>query len=174
MGREIRMVPPNWEHPKYTKDNAPNKNQIGQYIPMHDRDYETELQEWWDERQLWKEGKHETQLIDSQRDDPFYPPGTPYEDYAGTAPDPVYYRPTFTEEPTWYQVYQNVSEGTPLTPPFATKEELVEHLCTVGDDWDGPVSKEAAEKFVDSGYVPSMVLVPGRGILSGIESAVLD
>lgn len=70
-----------------------------------------------------------------------------------------------------WQVWETVSEGSPITPVFPTAEELVEHLCTVGTVWDQKnaqdfpyeglrlPTREQAEAFVKSGWVPSMVMV---------------
>lgn len=71
-----------------------------------------------------------------------------------------------------WQVWETVSEGSPVTPVFATAEELIEFLVNEGNKWDGPISREAAEKFVKgSGWVPSMVIADGK-MYKGIESAV--
>jgi hypothetical protein len=89
-------------------------------------------------------------------------------------------------EPTWYQVYETVSEGTPVTPPFETREELVEYLVENGDFWDqkrraegprggfqmpcAPWSRKSAESFVmGSGGAPSMVVTNGV-VQSGVEA----
>ena len=65
-----------------------------------------------------------------------------------------------------WQVWETVSEGSPITPAFVTKEKLVDHLVTVGDDWgkkDGRrYSRAAAERLVDTGWAPSMVMRGGR------------
>lgn len=89
--------------------------------------------------------------------------------YEGDPPDPKYYRPKWTdEERTHYQVYETVSEGTPMSPVFATKEELIEWLVNDGGD-DGPHSRQAAERFVEGAWAPSMIIGPG-GMKSGINA----
>lgn len=73
-----------------------------------------------------------------------------------------------------YQVWETVSEGSPITPVLPTAEAMIEWLVANGDGWDRPVSREAAEKFVrGSGWVPSTVMVGGT-ITTGIESAKLQ
>jgi len=75
-----------------------------------------------------------------------------------------------------WQVWETVSEGSPITPVFATAEELIEHLCTVGDLWkqksgESPYSREAAEAFVKgAGWVPSGMVCDGV-VYSDIECA---
>lgn len=66
-----------------------------------------------------------------------------------------------------WQVWETVSEGSPVSPVFKTSDELVDYLVN-----QSGVSREAAEKFVTCGWVPSMV-VSGGNAYKGIESAVL-
>lgn len=117
MGREIRMVPPRWQHPI---------NKKGEYIAAHNIHYKT-------------------------------------------------------EEAIWYQVYETVSEGTPVTPPFETQQELIEYLVIHGDFYQQKCqnetkpgySREVAEQFVlKSGWCPSIVISNGV-IKSGIDSVTL-
>jgi len=72
-----------------------------------------------------------------------------------------------------WQVWETVSAGAPITPVFPTAEALVEYLVQTGSDWDGPVSREAAEAFVRDGWVPSAVGIKGVGYVTGIEAAKL-
>lgn len=159
MGREIRMAPPNWEHPK---------DESGEYMSMYDKDYDTAAQEWLDGLAEWNKRPENGRC------------GCKYFwEYEGNPPDKDYYRPKFTEEPTWCQVYQTVSEGTPVTPPFATKEELIDYLVAHGDFWDqergsGGYSREAATAFVNSEWALSFIVSPKYGVLSGVEAADKD
>jgi hypothetical protein len=74
-----------------------------------------------------------------------------------------------------WQVWETVSEGSPISPVYPTAEALIERLVTIGLDWgasEGPFSREAAEAFVKgAGWVPSLVGIPGVGYVSGIEAA---
>lgn len=159
MGREIRRVIPNWEHPK-RKDWRGEES----YQPLFDQDYETAMGEWIQNHNLWLEGKHPDQLKPDSS-------GRKYKYYAqwnGNAPDVEYYRPKWAEgEATWYQLYETVSEGSPVSPPFEKPEELIDYLATHGDFWDqqrgdGPYSREAAESIVRGGWAPSFVAVGSR------------
>lgn len=176
MGREIRMVPPNWEHPK--KEFLNHRFRMEErYQPMYNRSYTESMDEWIGEYQLWKDGKHPDQMDGSAKE------CKRYAEWAGDPPDHEYYRPEWSkEEMTWFQVYETVSEGTPVTPPFETKEELVEYLVANGDFWDQkrradgdtimgcvPWSREAAHRFVfGSGWAPSMIVANGK-VMSGVE-----
>ena len=166
MGREIRKVPPNWEHPS-SEDNYGRMR----LQPMHNERFEEAKREWIEGLAEWEaEGKSETEECE-------------YWDYNGNPPDRPYYRPWRDEEATWFQLWETVSEGTPVSPPFATKEELVSYLAEHGDFWDqkrcmepdwsrlwgGFPSKsgwglERATAFVNAGWAPSMIVVDGQAI----------
>jgi hypothetical protein len=128
---------------------------------MHDEDFDTSLTEWLAGYRLWRKGRHP----DQQRD--YVEKDLPYWEWNGAPPDPKCYRPKW-ESAEWYQMYETVSEGTPVTPPFATKEELVNYLVEHGDFWDqnrgdGGWSRENAEHFVNAGWAPSMITVVSPG-----------
>jgi hypothetical protein len=170
MGREIRRVPPNWKHPeepiRYSLGYQYPMNSPGmQFVPLYNGDYRKEASEWLAECLRWANGKHERQSPEHENSEYEF-----YWDYAGNPPSKENYVDYGGVEPTWYQVYETVSEGTPVTPPFETKEELADYLVKNGDNWDqrrgtGGWSPEAAARFVGSGYAPSMVVIPGRGII---------
>jgi hypothetical protein len=163
MGREIRRVPPNWEHPRWN-DDALRQDHIGEYRSCFDRSYEEAAQAWVADFNKW-EPKCGCQYL------------WEYE----SPPNPKTHRPAFTEDPTWYQLYQTVSEGSPVSPPFETEEELIEYLCTYGDFWcqkraasAGPLdpipTRAQAEALVRGGDAPPMVLAAGR-IMGPAEAA---
>lgn len=78
--------------------------------------------------------------------------------------DPDAYHPAWTdEERDGYQLYETVSEGTPLTPSFATKAELVNYLVTVGPRNDGTLTRPQAEGIVNDEWAPSGSITPGSG-----------
>ena len=161
MGCEIRRVPPGWEHPRYTEDTTKRPDVIGEYRPLHDKDYGTARAGWLDELQLWLAGKHP-----SQGDEDFWEYTSP--------PDRTYYRERkwTPEEATHFQVYETVSEGTPITPAFATKEQLAAHLASHGTDWDDGRgwSERGVRQFIKDGFAMSLVVVNG-GPNSGIYEA---
>lgn len=73
-----------------------------------------------------------------------------------------------TEPPTGggWQVWENVSEGSPVSPVFATSAEIVAWLVGQG------YSQAAAEGFVRSRSAPSMVMAEGT-LYKDIESSAL-
>lgn len=98
----------------------------------------------------------------------------PYSEYA-SEPTPEAYMPDFdeSEDQRGWCLYETVSEGTPVTPVFATAEELVGHLATVGMDYDQqPMRRPAAEALVRSGWAPSAMMI-GSKFLDGAKDADL-
>lgn len=183
MGREIRMVPPNWEHPRRDCPHESGRGGCSEarrnggkcYLPMRDKDAESAFREWQENYAAWLAGEHDRIIAQYGADD--YPKNEPYRSFClwhGQPPDPEHYRPVWTdEEATWVQVYQTVSEGSPVTPPFATRAELVDYLVAHGDFWDqarraegsgmecGPWERANAEAFVNAGWAPSMIVTTG-------------
>jgi len=149
MGREIRRVAPNWKHPK---DAARN------FIPMYDKSFREGVEDWKAGYASWERGERPDYCSEGSQSLEFW-------EWEGPPPDREMYRPDWTDEPTWFQVYETVSEGTPVTPPFPTEKELIDYLVTHGDFWcqsrpnENPPSHEAATAFVTQGWAPSMVIV---------------
>lgn len=156
MGREIRRVPGDWEHPKYTHDDATSRNQVGQYRPLYDQDFEAAAQEWLDEFDQWRAGTHPDQGEEWAADYKYFwehsspPDKDTYRDRAWT-----------DAEATHYQIYETVSEGTPVTPSFADPEQLITYLINRGTYWDHGKgwSEKAARSFVTAGWASSMIIV---------------
>lgn len=165
MGREIRRVPPNWQHP--TDDS-------GAYKPLHDETYKSAADDWKARLAAWENGQRPSCF------DPDKYAHYEFWEWEDNPPKRDYYLPEFDAEPAWFQAYETVSEGTPVSPPFETESELVNYLAEHGDFWcqkrpgERPPSRKAAEAFVSGGWVPSMVLSVGDGqstMATGIESA---
>lgn len=164
MGREIRRVPPNWQHP--TK-----QYQWGvDHVSMLDKTFTQACAEWDAEKAKWDAGER-----------PEYCKGDdgPYEDYAGERPDdPEMYRPWEDAEATWYQLWQTVSEGSPVSPPFATLGELARYLGDNGDFWDQkrgdpPWGLARAQAFCREGWAPSFVMIGGQ-LIPGTALAEIE
>lgn len=153
MGREIRRVPKQWEHPRDHRG----------FIPLHDGDYETAIAEWIDNHLRWLRGEHEDQKDPETKAEYRY-----YAEWNGDPPNVKEHRPKWETEPTGWCLYENVSEGTPVSPVFDTPEELIEYLVANGDFWDQQngegrkYSRKAAENLVRSGYAPSLIIHNGQ------------
>lgn len=152
MSRECRRVTPNWNHPK---------NDRGRYQPMYDQSYQDAVAEWKDGYAAWERGerpKH-TDAADE------------YWDYAGSPPDREYYRPHWSDaERTHYQMYETCSEGTPISPVFATPEEVARWCADNGASAfaDMTAPYEHWLSIARGGWAPSMVM--DNGVMkSGVQ-----
>lgn len=69
-----------------------------------------------------------------------------------------------------WQIWQTVSEGGPITPPFDTPEELA-RWCQENQPMilGNPLSYEQWLAFIQAGWAPSMVMTPTTGVISGVE-----
>ena len=139
MGREIRMVPPDWEHPKDFE---------GHYKPLYDRSYQKVAEKWQqDYLDFLKDPEEQAKAVED---------GYPFFwEWDGMPPDREYYRPDWPGgTATAYQIYETVSEGTPVSPVFDTEPEIVTWLIEQGH------SEYAASEFVKQKWAPSMTFGP--------------
>lgn len=175
MSREIRRVVSNWQHPRRSCPHSPWKGGCDEarrnggecFQPLFDEGYETAMNEWIANHQLWLRGEHPSQSDpNSGAKECKY-----YAQWEGNPPDVEYYRPDWKDgEATWYQLYETVTEGTPVSPPFATEQELIDYLTAHGEFQDNsPYSREAAERMVRGGWAPSLVAI-GEQVYSNAEA----
>lgn len=67
-----------------------------------------------------------------------------------------------------WQVWETVSDGSPVSPVFATSDQLIEWMMTTGGH-----SRKAAEAFIEQKYAPSMI-ISGNRVAVGIDSLDMD
>jgi hypothetical protein len=165
MGREVRMVPADWQHPM---------REDGGFIPLFGGSYQERAEEWREEGEHWQKG-----LRRNYGDGPKWKPieaelaEMRYTDYAGAIPSPNDYMPDWPDEQrTHYMMYEDTSEGTPISPAFATPEELARWLA------DNNASAFAGETatyeqwlrmITGTGWAPSMVIC-GSLAYSGVAA----
>ena len=130
MGREVRRVPSNWQHPQ---------DEDGEYIPLFGDSF-AECAARWDEEDIkWREGFVEDwdwkpgSLIERWR---LRGPACSMENFAdwdGPRPVESDYMPDWPmAERTHWQMYETTTEGTPISPIFATAEDLARWLADTG------------------------------------------
>lgn len=141
MGREVRRVAKNWEHPK--KDN-------GQYIPLFEG-YAADAKEFLEI--VERDGLQEA------------------VDYMGCPDKNDYMPDWTDDEKTHLMMYETTSEGTPISPAFETPEELANWLSENGASSFGRSTATYDQwlRVCRGGYAPSMVL-SSAGIQSGVEA----
>jgi len=168
MGREVRRVPGDWQHPK---------DERGRFVPLFGSGFATADAEWNEGYAKWQEG-----LRRSYGDGPAWIQIEPkyramrYTEWAGRRPSPDDYMPDWPEEQrTHLMMYEDTSEGTPISPAFETPEELARWLADNGASSFGGMtaSYESWLAVARGGWAPSMVLDGGR-LLSGVEAAGED
>ena len=143
MGREVRRVPADWEHPK--------KYGQGSLEPLYDG-YGDALEEF--RVAVEKMGLGEAL------------------DYHGGGPVSENYMPDWPEaERTHYQMYEDTTEGTPLSPVFPTPEELARWLADNGASSFGSMTATYDQWLVTcrGASAVSMVIARGR-MMSGVEA----
>ena len=93
-------------------------------------------------------------------------------------PDPLDYMPDFSDrDPAslGWCMYETCSEGTPISPVLGSPEELARWLADNGASAFG-YSTATYEQWLNvcrGGWAPSMVAMPGVGLVSGVAASAL-
>ena len=70
-----------------------------------------------------------------------------------------------------YQIWETVSEGSPVSPVFAKPEDLANWMV----ENDTSIMRDATYEdwiaFIDIGWAPSMTFTPTQGLRSGVASS---
>lgn len=117
--REIRKVPPNWEHPRVISGISG----VPVFVPLFSGEYYQErLEEYNESLQRWNNGEYAEFITGASR-------FMTAEQYLGGPPKLNDHMPIWPpEEATHFMYYETCSEGTPISPAFATIEELAKWL----------------------------------------------
>jgi hypothetical protein len=116
------MVPKDWQHPKVKRFNHLRNREEEIYQPMYDEPFAPAMRNWYAGWEAWERGERPEEAVS----DTFF-------GWAGKPPDPDYYRPDWpAESQTHYMMYEDTSEGTPISPAFETPEELARWLADTG------------------------------------------
>lgn len=162
MGREIRRVDVDWQHPR---------DERGHFRPLYNEVYETAAHRWLGACIAWAKGEGEDAAKYSKKYPFFW-------DWDGNPPDKDYYLAAPFKNPVAYQIYETVSEGTPVSPVFPTEEAMLAWMTAPidraseynrGADWQSMqgMTRAQAEKFVKGGSSPSLIAGPGIGVVAG-------
>ena len=119
MGREVRRVPADWEHPRDAQ---------GDLIPLHDG-YNKRVAEWDEGNAKWKEGLRDDwkggwkPLDEEER-------AMTFAEWDGERPRKADYMPDWPiEQRAHLQMYETCTEGTPISPVMDTPEHLARWLA---------------------------------------------
>lgn len=90
------------------------------------------------------------------------------EAYPGQRAEAEAWEPTEPPAGDGWQLWSTVNEGTPVSPVFATAEELAGWMSDParGRDW---VPFDVAMRFIDAGWAPSGFETAQAGFVSGVE-----
>lgn len=166
MGREVRRVPADWDHPKIKEMNWIKMAEVERFQPMFDRPFAPAMREWIAEWEAWERGERPDYASDES-------PNMTYWEWNGGPPDPNCYRPDWPEESrTHLMMYEDTTEGTPISPAFATPEELARWLADNGASSFGSdtATYEQWLPVCRGAFAPSMIIANGQ-IYSGVECA---
>jgi hypothetical protein len=152
MGREVRRVPKDWQHPR---------DDSGRFIPMYDGDQETACREWFVACMNW------TLRADHPADEWYWHYAHPPEDFGERACH-MFEHPR--DDLTHFMMYESTSEGTPISPAFETAEELARWLADTGASSFGPFTATYEEwlAMIGHGSAPSAI-IEGGIMRSGVE-----
>jgi hypothetical protein len=169
MGREVRMVPADWQHPKEWS----TFRQKMEFTPLMQGPFSKHVAEWDEAAAQWANGF--TQDWRAYPEMTFRPKGEAdtgtYEEFAGERPTAEQYMPEWPEgTATHLMMYEDTSEGTAISPAFATAEELARWLADNGASAfaSDTATYEQWLATIRRGSAISMVFSPEHGIESGV------
>lgn len=166
MGREVRRVPAHWEHPKDAK---------GWDIPLFDGFFE-KARAWDEGKTKWEEGFRKNYLDGSWVPKDQNAHQCSWEDWSGRRPNPAYYMPDFpAEQRTHFQMYENTTEGTPISPVCATPEELAHWLADNDASASGHLTATYEQWLytIQQGYAPALS-ISAEGVVSSGVAGIHD
>jgi len=90
------------------------------------------------------------------------------EAYEGQRAESEAWEPSEPPMGEGWQLWETVSEGSPISPAFATAGELAAWMSEPerGRDW---MPAENAAKFIAAGWAPTLIGSPQTGVVSGAE-----
>lgn len=118
MSREVRKVTVDWKHPKLS-DTL--------YLPLFDGSkFQQDVERYEIAERMWSLGMvRDVVNNDWMSRDEAGISETRFESYYGPHPDVRDYMPLWdAETATHFMLYENMTHGTPLSPAFATRDDL--------------------------------------------------
>lgn len=102
-----------------------------------------------------------------------------HEVYPGQREDREKWEPTEPPEGPAYQLWETVSEGSPISPVFAEPEGLARWMSSPRYVWgatkssdDRPSYEGALSWITGGGWAPSFIASPGKGVQDGVTAMI--
>lgn len=156
------MVPADWQHPKDAQ---------GHYIPLLDG-FSKNLADWEEENAKWTKGFRRDYGTNGWRRKEKEYRATPFEEWSGQKPEANDYMPDWPKEKqTHLCMYEDCSEGTPISPVFATPEECAHWLADNSASAFGAMTATYEQWLATckAGYAIGCAFGGGKGLRSGVE-----
>lgn len=137
MSREVRRVAKDWQHPKYGPEAvAAEPWKRDRYVGLFAASFSAALAEYEEVKRQWEAGferdwsatglRFKSRVINKSPKSET----VAFDDEVGEPPTPDQYMPDWSEaERTHWQLYETVSEGTPISPVFSTPESLARYMA---------------------------------------------
>lgn len=190
MGLEIRTVKADWEPPTTQRKNffqnrKPHpyepKDNWKQWNPHYDKDWLSAWRRFQIDRIIWYLKLPliwiATMLGLFWMKSYGWPKwnGTSYSE-EDSEPNWLNYRPRWSnKERTHLQLYETVSEGTPLSPPMPDIESLARWCSENKGIWNSTDNMTYDDWLTfgrSGGWAPSLMITPGVGVETGVEFIV--
>jgi hypothetical protein len=166
------MVPAKWQHPTmWGTDYKTGKPRL-QFKPLFGGSWSEDASEWDEENAQWERGYEKDSIINSQWKPKETDRHETFEEWSGPRPKQEDYMPEWGPgEAPYLMMYEDTSEGTPLSPAFSTPEELARWLADRGTSSfaDNTATYEQWLFVCRGGFAPSAVL-DANGLRSGVEA----
>jgi hypothetical protein len=166
MGREVRRVPADWQHPKRVVRGF--NGMVECYKPLFEGErYQPAVDTWDEDCAKWKAGWRPDYCTDPDSR------AMTFEQWEGQRPHRDDYMPNWpAEQRTHLMMYEDTSEGTPISPAFATPEELARWLADTGASalGDRAGTYEGWLRVASGGVAPSMVVSADGKMASGVDA----
>jgi hypothetical protein len=91
------------------------------------------------------------------------------EAYPGQRAEAEAWEPTDPPEGDGWQLWETTSEGSPMSPVFATPEQLAGWMSAPERDKHNWVPFDTAMEFIKAGWAPSLMATQETGVVSGVE-----
>jgi hypothetical protein len=148
MGREIRRVHKDWQHPT---------TESGDDIPLHvpTKPIEEMQADWDREEAEWCAGTH-PDFVKGRED-------TSFEEWNGSRPKAERFMPWWAEdERTHWQMYEDTSEGTPISPVLESREAVAKWCADNGASYfaSEPATYERWLDVANGGFGGLVFILP--------------